>query len=250
MCKQFTQEKAEIYYSTDILKLIGKYSGSKIQTKYKCLCGLPKCMNVFLATPSYVKAGRTKCCNEGRKRALYTQKEAKQYFSTDKLKMVGKYINANTPVRYKCLLNLSGCKKICYITPYNVRRGNTTSCGCSRRYKCLNDISYIYYQKIYTRAQKKNLQFDLTIEFLQELLEKQNYKCALSGIPIILSKNFYNQRKKTEQTGSLDRIDSKKGYVENNVQWVHKDINKMKMNLSQKRFFELCDNVTQLQRIK
>jgi hypothetical protein len=41
-------------------------------------------------------------------------------------------------------------------------------------------------------------------------------------------------------TASLDRIDSSKGYVEGNVQWVHKRINIMKNDLSDSEFIEWC----------
>lgn len=44
---------------------------------------------------------------------------------------------------------------------------------------------------------------------------------------------------------SLDRIDSSQGYIKGNVQWVHKDINKMKFDLSQDRFLELCNIIVQ-----
>lgn len=48
-----------------------------------------------------------------------------------------------------------------------------------------------------------------------------------------------------EQTASLDRIDSSKGYIPGNVQWVHKDVNKMKLALSEKRLLELCTLIVQ-----
>ncbi len=62
----------------------------------------------------------------------------------------------------------------------------------------------------------------------------QNHTCALSGVPIALNhtKDF---------TASLDRIDSTKPYDIENVQWLHKDINKMKHNLNQARFIELAE---------
>lgn len=41
-------------------------------------------------------------------------------------------------------------------------------------------------------------------------------------------------------TASLDRIDSSKGYIEGNVQWVHKRINKMKLDDSDTEFIEWC----------
>ena len=43
-----------------------------------------------------------------------------------------------------------------------------------------------------------------------------------------------------DTTASVDRIDSSGGYVESNVQWVHKDVNKMKMDIPQNQFIEYC----------
>lgn len=45
---------------------------------------------------------------------------------------------------------------------------------------------------------------------------------------------------KKNRTASLDRIDSSKGYLENNVQWVHKDINWMKQDYSHEEFLQYC----------
>jgi hypothetical protein len=44
-------------------------------------------------------------------------------------------------------------------------------------------------------------------------------------------------------TASVDRIDSSKGYIKGNVQWVHKTINKMKWGYSQGEFIEFCEAV-------
>ena len=41
-------------------------------------------------------------------------------------------------------------------------------------------------------------------------------------------------------TASLDRIDSDGAYTIDNVQWIHKDINRMKSNLKQENFIEYC----------
>jgi hypothetical protein len=74
---------------------------------------------------------------------------------------------------------------------------------------------------------------DLTPEFLWEMYEKQNGKCALSGTPITISTG-------ARGTASLDRVDSKQGYSKSNVQWVHKNINMMKQSFSQEHFISLC----------
>lgn len=41
-------------------------------------------------------------------------------------------------------------------------------------------------------------------------------------------------------TASLDRIDSSKPYIIDNIQWVHKDINFMKRTYSHDYFIKLC----------
>lgn len=45
-------------------------------------------------------------------------------------------------------------------------------------------------------------------------------------------------------TASLDRIDSNKGYNKENIQWVHKYINKMKMDFNQDYYIEMCRKVS------
>jgi hypothetical protein len=106
------------------------------------------------------------------------------------------------------------------------------------------EISGTFYGAIRDGAKHRNLQFEISIEYIWNLYLKQNRKCALTGIEISLPQKC----KDTNQTASLDRIDSSKGYVAGNVQWVHKDINQMKMDLTQDQFINYCkltyENVT------
>jgi hypothetical protein len=85
-------------------------------------------------------------------------------------------------------------------------------------------------------AKKRGLEFNLTPKYMYDLFTSQNNKCALSGLEL----SFGNKRKNIEQTASLDRIDSDKGYVVGNVQWVHKVINFMKGKQEQESFIKLC----------
>lgn len=78
---------------------------------------------------------------------------------------------------------------------------------------------------------------DVTREYLWKLYLKQNGACAISGRKIFLPDSDTSNQ---DVTASLDRINSSKGYVVGNVQWVHKYINRMKWELSQSRFIEIC----------
>lgn len=71
--------------------------------------------------------------------------------------------------------------------------------------------------------------------YVAELFDSQNYKCALTGLPISF----------TDKTASLDRIDSTKPYKKGNVQWVHKDANIMKNGYNIEYFIKMCKLITE-----
>lgn len=111
---------------------------------------------------------------------------------------------------------------------YYKRRGST-----HHAYKGSKNIYLTYFTKIKLRANSKKIDFNIDIEYIDQLFEMQNKLCAISKLPI----SFERSQK---QTASLDRIDSSKGYVRGNVQWLHKDINKMKWDFTQEKLFHLC----------
>ena len=97
-------------------------------------------------------------------------------------------------------------------------------------------ISKIKHKNLHRRS--KNIEFNLSYEYLDLLWEAQNGRCAYTGEKLDFG------RSKISGTASLDRIDSSMGYVEGNVQFVHKDVNIMKWNLSEERFIEICNKIT------
>jgi len=122
---------------------------------------------------------------------------------------------------------------------------NTKSCGCNKnrpswRYSGYKDLSGVFWRTIVKRAGERGIEFDTTLtkEILYNILDKQNFKCALSGLPITLHRNYKEQR--ISQTASLDRIDSNKGYTKDNIQWVHKSVNYMKHTLGEAEFINIC----------
>lgn len=146
------------------------------------------------------------------------------------------------------------CGNTRHVLTSRLTGGFIKSCGCdnfpkreiSKCFKGCGEISKCNFNKILEIVKRKKYEFDLTIEFLWELFLKQNRKCALSGIEI----KFGSKKElwRLEQTASLDRKDSTKGYVKDNVQWVHKHINKMKQHFSQEDFIKFCTAVSNNQR--
>jgi hypothetical protein len=105
-------------------------------------------------------------------------------------------------------------------------------------WKGYKDITGTYWGGIIKSAKDRNIEFNIDIAYVWNLFISQNEKCALSGIDIKF--NHHSQNFKTSQTASLDRIDSSKGYVEGNVQWVHKSVNFMKHDMAEDVFIDFC----------
>jgi hypothetical protein len=159
-------------------------------------------------------------------------------------------IRKNNCTYWQCMCK---CGTIKYIGSRALVTGRTQSCGCLHKeqngddlYKGTKDISGSYMYALHKGALRRNLEFTITIEYIQKLLEDQQYNCTISGINICGSRNPYGKNRSTyqNQTASLDRIDSHKGYISNNIQWVHKIVNYMKQDIDQKKFIRLAHLVT------
>lgn len=82
-------------------------------------------------------------------------------------------------------------------------------------------------------AKKRFKEFHLTLEDLKQVWEQQNSICPYTGLKLYLP--TWNKKGSCEQLwrrASLDRIDSSKGYVVGNVQFVSTPINLMKSTMS------------------
>lgn len=118
------------------------------------------------------------------------------------------------------------------------------SCGCRKYLKgkenpnwsgC-GDISGFFWSNVKFNAKHRNLKVSLTIEEAWELFLWQERRCALTGWEL----SFNNPK-----TASLDRIDSSLNYTLDNVQWTHKEVNKIKWQLHEDRFVEICRAVAE-----
>ena len=97
-------------------------------------------------------------------------------------------------------------------------------------------ISFLKKYELSAKARNKN--WAVTLDDLANLADKQNRKCALTGLELNFTGDF------NDITASLDRINNLKGYKLNNLQWVHKKVNMMKGQLNIKEFIDICKLVT------
>ena len=103
----------------------------------------------------------------------------------------------------------------------------------------VKNVPAMYFHKTKSSAAKRNLNFSISREDMEEKFLEQIGKCAYTNIELFFGDS------KNRGTASIDRIDSSKGYIKENIQWVHKDVNLMKMDLSHDRFLEICKIITE-----
>lgn len=81
-------------------------------------------------------------------------------------------------------------------------------------------------------AKKRFKDFDLDLEFLKELWESQKGTCPYTGLPLTLPEKANLDTVPITRRASLDRINSEKGYVKGNVQFVSTPINYLKTTMT------------------
>lgn len=115
-----------------------------------------------------------------------------------------------------------------------------------KNWKGYGDLSLQHYKSIIRGAKIRNIEFDLSIEFLWQLFLQQNKQCYLTGNDLY----FNSSSRSKDGIASLDRINSNYGYIKSNVRWTHKDINIIKYTYSYHDFIEMCLNIKKTQESK
>lgn len=149
------------------------------------------------------------------------------------------------------------CGKEVKVTGHNLKYRGVRSCGClhverareanigiRRSNKTSGEMPASYWNYLVRGAERRGISFSVTCEQAEKLYRDQGGACALSGLPIAFAAHW-----NTLGTASLDRKDSDFGYCLENVQWVHKDINRMKWAFTQEDFVAYCAAVTKHQKM-
>lgn len=148
------------------------------------------------------------------------------------------------------------------ISCYYLNKGLSTGCfNCGHGNKGENNAKWKGYKeipgsvisRIKSRSKRTNLKVKITGKDIYNQWIKQNKKCALSGLDIdFINTNTGNSTRKESKydlicSASVDRIDSTKGYIKDNIQIIHKDINFMKNNYDEKYFINMCKLIAEKQ---
>jgi hypothetical protein len=121
----------------------------------------------------------------------------------------------------------------------DIKDKNFCSVSCRNSEKEVNYLKN-YLSSIKKRAIKKNIEFDLEEDYLNQLFKIQSGLCGITNVPIKIPTRIET---KIYETASLDRIDSSSGYIKGNVMWVVLGINYMKNRHSNEDLKELIDRI-------
>lgn len=134
---------------------------------------------------------------------------------------------------------------------YNRKRPNIPHC-CSR--KCSNQLTKvptdefspfrIFHKNLKGSCKVKELPNDFDVVFLKELWESQKGICPYTNQAMILPKTSSpKSRVHSLLAASLDRIDSSKGYIKGNVEFVCRFVNLGKNGYSKQEVLELLNKI-------
>lgn len=208
------------------------YEGKYRKIEVKCQCG--KIRKVYCDSVNRLK--QCKKCTSNDQRKFQLGQEIANFT------VIGNRYDKNKDYSYYIVQ----CK--CGSEPYEISAWElkkTKSCRLCFQpignnhpsYKGTKNVSKTYFSQVVLGAKSRNLEFDISIEDMENQFVEQLGLCYYTKLPIEIG------NEKVIGTASLDRVDSSKGYTKNNIQWVHKDINRMKTDFSQEYFVKLCQLV-------
>lgn len=124
------------------------------------------------------------------------------------------------------------------------------SCACkkaqayrvqSSKDKNSKHVAAWYLTRVKQSAKKRGRLYDITLQDAEDQWVKQNGECGLTGLSLTPTSDFtYRSLLLGDiNTASLDRVDSKKGYIVGNIEWVHKHVNVWKLDHSREYYIEL-----------
>ena len=197
------------------------------------------CTNLFIP-----KSHNAKCCSNGCKKINRKLK----YNSYGKVKR-----KKETLVRAKIIKSCSFCSTQFVAKNHHHKICNNKECKrighLLSTYKSMNGNWGKYLKSLCRKREDEKRTKYFTVDQLMELLVKQNYKCALSGVNLTckmeLNPDPTSKRNLWQTNVSIDRINSAKGYTLDNVQLVCVVLNIAKSNLPQNDYIEWCKKVAE-----
>lgn len=85
----------------------------------------------------------------------------------------------------------------------------------------------------------------ITLEYMKQIFDSQCGRCPYTGWKLLLPKSTKDVIKLTPDRASLDRIDSSKGYIEDNIQFVSWAAQVAKHTFTEEELIHFCKSVAE-----
>ena len=131
-----------------------------------------------------------------------------------------------------CVAKKNNKNKVRSINSYDISKHS------KKPKKNWNKFSYIF-----RSVRRRFKDYDITLQDLKEQWEKQKGICPYSKIELTLPTNS-NTNFDIRYRASLDRIDSSKGYMKDNIQFVSTAINYMKSTISHEDTVDFLNQIS------
>lgn len=190
------------------------------------------CGKDFHKSPSKVHKTKNFCSNECRRLNLTNQ----VFDQLEVLEFEGMIGDKRKRATFKCKCS---CGNIISVSGDHLSSGHSTQCRkCIGRQYC-GEISGSYFSQLRDKARRRGKIFTITKEDIWEQFLKQDRKCIYSDLELTWQDGMDGER----GTASVDRKDSKLGYIKENIQIVHKNVNRMKWDFTEEYFLDLCKSI-------
>lgn len=99
----------------------------------------------------------------------------------------------------------------------------------------------VYLKRIHEKMKdgRVNADYDIDEEFLQELWDQQQGKCAITKIPLVIKTN--SKWMARPEQASIDRIRNDVGYTKDNIQFVAYSVNLAKSTFDNQTIIEFFE---------
>lgn len=101
---------------------------------------------------------------------------------------------------------------------------------------------YTGFRDFMRRVKRKNYEYDIDLQYLKEVWDNCNI-CVYTGVVLVLPK--YTHFNNPLYTASLDRIDSSKGYVKGNIQYISITANYAKNSMTHEQMLKFCNLIAE-----
>lgn len=143
------------------------------------------------------------------------------------------------PVCSKTFTPNSGVHKFCSVVCKGKWKYITGEMSTEAQYKLISGNWSRYFSRLVAQKKRESL----SVDDLLDLLEKQDGKCALSGVELTCQLEV---GKKFKTNASIDRIEAGGPYIKDNVQLVCSALNSWRGDTDLREFVWWCKQVTKV----